>query len=461
MTGLDLETIAACDVDPELIAIADATSYALHQRGTAGRSRRHLLVAAAIMLGVLACATTLSAAGLGPDVRNVFSFGDRGAHESIVVPGPVIDPTSALKSAAAKSGITDPQFHSVVATGTGRHRFRLVATGSRGRLYVAQTLPGMAGEFVPVRMRNRHADGVVAYLAYGASGTNLRWASLVGYAAPHVSRIVATLANGQTQSLLLNSAGGFAFTTEDPMSVPRTLKAFDQTGIVIETKHVALSSLCGTNPAPCPAIVLPGGEPRYQAMIVTDAAGHGAEIPSSPEVIDSFFDLSNPLNGDRSSVAAQPTGAYFKLYLVDNTGFPGVPGRFYPASRAACFSWDQSGQAPSPCIAVNDTLAKALLPMVAGLPGYAAPPTVLTRLRSDDSDVLGTSLRAAIELGFDRFGDAEPAPKPDECHALTAAWAGPMASARPTDICISVNGLYAGGKLYPLGPGAAQRILGG
>jgi len=39
---------------------------------------------------------------------------------------------------------------------------------------------------------------------------------------------------------------------------------------------------------------------------------------------------------------ARPHGGYVKLYPLGRGGFPAIPGRFYPATRALCFSWNQT-----------------------------------------------------------------------------------------------------------------------
>jgi hypothetical protein len=139
---------------------------------------------------------------------------------------------------------------------------------------------------------------------------------------------------------------------------------------------------------------------------------------------------------------AVPRGGFVKVYPLGLGGMPAIPGRFYPATGALCFAWNQA-LAPRSCarrgVAVRLSAAARRLRLFHGRP---------TALRWLDPG--GTpNLFAAVELAFDRYQSADAAPRPRRCRRFTARWHGPGAFRRPTEFCVSRQGVHARGRLYP------------
>ena len=193
-------------------------------------------------------------------------------------------------------------------------------------------------------------------------------------------------------------------------------------------------------------------------MVLIGAHGRAAVVrPHGAGVLDSFFDFGSGFNRPEPA-KAQPRGGYVLVYLLGSGGLPGVPGRFYPRTRAGCFSWD-TARIGRPCHVVNQALLAALAPS-RRLPRIFGRPTVLSELaRPDGSAVFPSSEPAAwanatvaLEMAFGRWHAAEPvSPRPAGCIPLRGRWSGPDRSRRPTRFCLGPTGAWAGGRLYPLG----------
>ena len=143
---------------------------------------------------------------------------------------------------------------------------------------------------------------------------------------------------------------------------------------------------------------------------------------------------------------ARPRGPYVKLYPLGRTGLPAIPGRFYPATGALCFGWDQAA-APTRCGRLG--LPRRLLAASRRVAPFRGRPTVLAHL--DPGEDVG-NLATAIELALDRYRAARPARRPSACIGLVARWRGPRRRERPARLCVSRRGVYARGRLYPAGP---------
>jgi hypothetical protein len=103
---------------------------------------------------------------------------------------------------------------------------------------------------------------------------------------------------------------------------------------------------------------------------------------------------------------------------------------------------------------VGGELIQLLTPS-ASLPWFVARPTVLTRIaylgQFHGMITTAAALASPVELALDRLG--RPAARPRGCYAFTGRWRGPNASLRPRRFGLCARGVYAGGRLYPLGRG--------
>jgi hypothetical protein len=192
---------------------------------------------------------------------------------------------------------------------------------------------------------------------------------------------------------------------------------------------------------------------EFTSLIVVGADGRSTTLRPGAGVVDSLFDGGSPLNRGRSWHAVAARGGYVRLYVTGPDGLPGVPGRYYPDSRAACFSWSQAGApAPRGCWEPNATLRRVLRvtgrhrlfrgagPALRALSSTRLPPLVLRQLRT------------AVELALDRSRLARGTTRPAACIGLRAAWRDDGGS-RPRRLCLARAGVWGGGRLYPLGPG--------
>jgi hypothetical protein len=200
-------------------------------------------------------------------------------------------------------------------------------------------------------------------------------------------------------------------------------------------------------------------------MVLVGAQGRSAVVrPEEAGLLDSFFDFGSTFNRP-APAKAQPRGGFVLVYLLGPGGLPGVPGRFYPRTRAGCFSWD-TGRVGRPCYAVNRALLAALRPS-RRLPLIAGAPTVLAELaRPDGSPVFAGSeplawanATVAIEMAFGRWRVARRLQeRAKNCVALRGRWTGPDRSRRPTQFCLAPAGVWAAGRLYPLRRGVWEFV---
>jgi hypothetical protein len=63
-----------------------------------------------------------------------------------------------------------------------------------------------------------------------------------------------------------------------------------------------------------------------------------------------------------------------------------------------------------------------------------------------------------IELAFERWALGRPTSRPTRCLRFASHWRGPQAARRPRRFCLSAQGAYARGRLYPYGA-AVWRFL--
>jgi hypothetical protein len=180
------------------------------------------------------------------------------------------------------------------------------------------------------------------------------------------------------------------------------------------------------------------------ALVVVGSDGRSIKIEPEPAVLSVM--LYHPASShDVAPEPATPRGGYVKIYPLGPHGFPAIPGRFYPLTRALCFSWNQA-VVPSSCGRLGPP--RRLLAASKDLALFHGRPTVLTDLRPRSTE----NLVAALELAFDRYRASRSARRPGRCLHFVASWDGLRAAQRPSRICVSLRGVYARGRVYPGGP---------
>ncbi len=185
------------------------------------------------------------------------------------------------------------------------------------------------------------------------------------------------------------------------------------------------------------------GPPPNMTLVVVGSDGRSVTIEPEPAVLAVLFYAPHSVY-DVQPRPASPRGGYVRIYPLGSEGFPAIPGRFYPVSGALCFDWNQA-RTPRSCgrLGRPQRLVGASR-RVALFHGLA---TTLAVLYPGGTE----NLFAALELAFDRYETARPAPRPAGCLAFHATWYGPRAAQRPRQICVSHRGVYARGHLYPAG----------
>lgn len=147
-----------------------------------------------------------------------------------------------------------------------------------------------------------------------------------------------------------------------------------------------------------------------------------------------------------SPVDVAPSGDYVLLYPLMERSVPARPGRFYPGSGVACFSWDRT------VLGTCGRLAEAVGARLGGLPAVRGEPTVLRSLvRARTPARVLSSGAIAIELAFNRPQLSRRMPKrPTNCIGFRATWLGPNAATRPRRFWSCAPGLWTGGRIYPV-----------
>jgi hypothetical protein len=196
----------------------------------------------------------------------------------------------------------------------------------------------------------------------------------------------------------------------------------------------------------CLALALspPASAKDIQSIVVVGSDGRSTTIGAEQEVLGVMLYHPASVYNVRPHQAT-PRGGFVKIYPVGPGGFPAIPGRFYPATRALCSGWNQA-IAPSSCGRLAPP--RHLLAVSRWLAHFVSQPTVLVGL--DPSAT--ANLLAAVQLALDRFRLARAVRRPASCLSFFASWRGREATRRATDICIAHRGVYARGRLYPAGP---------
>ena len=152
-------------------------------------------------------------------------------------------------------------------------------------------------------------------------------------------------------------------------------------------------------------------------------------------------------------------GGYLLVYPFLRSELPVGTGRYYPATRIACFSVFRVSVS-LPCYHAAPYLP-AHLGRAAALPRFTKAPTRIVHLvRNGVTQALNPTAAPTFELAFARWRVAQEATAPEACSlSYVAHWAGPEAASRPTAFCLAREGVYAGGKLYPVRPQAYAKLV--
>ena len=152
-------------------------------------------------------------------------------------------------------------------------------------------------------------------------------------------------------------------------------------------------------------------------------------------------------------------GGYLLVYPFLRSELPVGTGRYYPATRIACFSVFRVSVS-LPCYHAAPYLP-AHLGRAAALPRFTKAPTRIVHLvRNGVTQALNPTAAPTFELAFARWRVAQEATAPEACPlSYVAHWAGPEAASRPTAFCLAREGVYAGGKLYPVRPQAYAKLV--
>ena len=152
-------------------------------------------------------------------------------------------------------------------------------------------------------------------------------------------------------------------------------------------------------------------------------------------------------------------GGYLLVYPFLRSELPVGTGRYYPAARIACFSVFRVSRY-LPCYHPAPYLP-AHLGRAAGLKRFTkAPTTIVHLLRNGVTQALNPTAAPTFELAFARWRNAREATAPESCPLIyVAQWAGPEAGTRPTAFCLAPEGVYAGGRLYPVSRQAYAKLV--
>jgi hypothetical protein len=170
------------------------------------------------------------------------------------------------------------------------------------------------------------------------------------------------------------------------------------------------------------------------------------------------------LGGDRLMQAGRaspaPKTGYLLVYPLLVSGLPAGTGRYYPAARVVCFSVFRVTR-DLPCYSASAFL-RTRLGAGSRLPRFTRAPTTIARLmRGAAVQPLNPVAGPTFELALASRSLSRPAAAPEPCTlAYTATWKGPDAATRPTQLCLTADGLYANGRVYPVSAAAYAKLAG-
>jgi hypothetical protein len=183
-------------------------------------------------------------------------------------------------------------------------------------------------------------------------------------------------------------------------------------------------------------------------MVFVGADGHAVDVGGGDRLMRAGKAAGYPKQG-----------AYLLVYPFLRSELPVGTGRYYPAARIACFSVFRVS-VHLPCYHAASYLPTHL-GRAAGLPRFTKAPTrIVHLLRNGVTQALEPTAAPTFELAFARWRGAPEATAPESCAlSYVAHWAGPDATTRPTAFCLTAEGVYANGKLYPVSPQAYAKLV--
>ncbi len=189
------------------------------------------------------------------------------------------------------------------------------------------------------------------------------------------------------------------------------------------------------------ALLLPasGSAKQVTALLAVGADGRSVNVGGG-------WPLLNEMRPLDAAAATRPDGSYLLLYPLMEGALPMQPGRYYPASATACWSWSLLLEG---CLGVAPLSAP--WPGIGDLTLFSSEPTTLQTLSHADARyTIPSNASVAIELALLRSPLARPASHARCAWRLDAKWQGPAAAARPRSLCLRAKGISASGRLYPL-----------
>jgi hypothetical protein len=87
------------------------------------------------------------------------------------------------------------------------------------------------------------------------------------------------------------------------------------------------------------APAVPASAKDIGAIVVFGSDGRSVTISAEPEVLGVLLYHPASVYNVRPK-PARPVGGYARVYPLGRLGFPAIPARFYPATRALCPGWD-------------------------------------------------------------------------------------------------------------------------
>src|SRR5438874_11226444 len=146
------------------------------------------------------------------------------------------------------------------------------------------------------------------------------------------------------------------------------------------------------------------GAKGVATLVVVGSGGRSIGIEPERAVLAVMLYHPGSVYNHRPERAA-PRGGYVKIYPLGPAGFPAIPGRFYPATRALCFGWGQAAAPRSRGRLGPPRRLRAAPRRLALFRGRSASTSSLRPRRT-------LNLSAPVTLAFDPFRPSRPALHP-------------------------------------------------
>jgi hypothetical protein len=183
-------------------------------------------------------------------------------------------------------------------------------------------------------------------------------------------------------------------------------------------------------------------------VLVVGANGRSANLGSGWSLLDDLRpeSLAHPVSA--------PHGSYLLVYPLMEEGLPMEPGRYYPTTGVACWSWSSG---------IGDCFRIARLPRtwerIRSLTRFVSEQTRLRRLTHQGARyTVPSNYSVAIELALLRTQAVRRSPTSTCRWRMRARWQGPGAASEPTSLCLRGDGVSTRGRLYPI-PHAVATVL--